>query len=44
MVEASWNTFVAQTLPVLPVLPVRSGTLVTPWEPSNPRLDWLAPC
>ncbi|MFC3985199.1 hypothetical protein [Streptosporangium jomthongense] len=38
-IEASWNTFVAQTLPVLPV---RSWTLVTPWEPSNPRLDWLA--
>ncbi|MEV0169108.1 hypothetical protein [Nonomuraea fuscirosea] len=38
-VEDSWNTFVAQTLPVLPV---RSWTLVTPWEPTNPRLDWLA--
>jgi hypothetical protein len=38
-VEASWNTFVTETLPVLPV---RSWTLVTPWEPSNPRLDWLA--
>ncbi|MDX3109051.1 hypothetical protein [Nonomuraea angiospora] len=38
-VEDSWNTFVAQTLPALPV---RSWTLVTPWEPSNPRLDWLA--
>jgi hypothetical protein len=37
-VEESWGTFVAQTLPVLPV---RSWTLVTPWEPTNPRLDWL---
>jgi hypothetical protein len=37
-VEASWNTFAAQTLPVLPV---RSWTLVTPWEPTNERLDWL---
>ncbi|MEV6863343.1 hypothetical protein AB0M44_20355 [Streptosporangium subroseum] len=37
-IEASWDTFVAQTLPVLPV---RSWTLVTPWEPSNDRLDWL---
>lgn len=38
-IEDSFNTFVAQTLPVLPV---RSWTLVTPWEPTNPRLDWLA--
>ncbi|MBE1582759.1 hypothetical protein ACFPOI_59965 [Nonomuraea angiospora] len=35
-IEASWNTFVSQTLPV------RSWTLVTPWQPTNPRLDWLA--
>ncbi|MER5622162.1 hypothetical protein ABT061_14090 [Streptosporangium sp. NPDC002544] len=35
-VEASWNTFTAETLPVLPV---RSWTLVTPWEPTNERLD-----
>ncbi|MET8053353.1 hypothetical protein ABZU75_37775 [Streptosporangium sp. NPDC005286] len=37
-VENSWNTFTAETLPLLPV---RSWTLVTPWEPSNERLDWL---
>jgi hypothetical protein len=37
-VEASWNTFTARTLPVLRV---RSWTLVTPWEPTNERLDWL---
>jgi hypothetical protein len=37
-VEASWNTFAAHTLPVLRV---RSWTLVTPWEPTNERLDWL---
>ncbi|MBF9127986.1 hypothetical protein I0C86_03085 [Plantactinospora sp. S1510] len=38
MIEESWHTFVAQTLPALPV---RSWTLVTPWNPSNERLDWL---
>jgi hypothetical protein len=37
-VEQSWEKFVNETLPVLPV---RSWTLVTPWEPTNPRLDWL---
>ncbi|MFI7642271.1 hypothetical protein [Nonomuraea sp. NPDC049400] len=37
-VEASWKTFAAETLPVLPV---RSWTLVTPWEPTNERLAWL---
>jgi hypothetical protein len=37
-VENSWDTFAAETLPVLPV---RSWTLVTPWEPTNERLDWL---
>ncbi len=36
--EESWDTFVNETLPVLPV---RSWTLVTPWEPTNQRLDWL---
>ncbi len=37
-VENSWSTFVRETLPVLPV---RSWTLVTPWNPTNDRLDWL---
>ncbi|WP_030453280.1 hypothetical protein [Herbidospora cretacea] len=37
-VENSWNTFITQSLPVLQV---RSWTLVTPWEPTNERLDWL---
>ncbi|MEU1734202.1 hypothetical protein [Streptosporangium sp. NPDC020145] len=37
-IVGSWNTFVAETLPVLPV---RSWTLVTPWNPTNERLDWL---
>ncbi|MFI7210927.1 hypothetical protein ACIBP4_04505 [Micromonospora maritima] len=35
----SWSTFVRETLPRLPV---RSWTLVTPWNPTNERLDWLA--
>jgi hypothetical protein len=38
-IETSWATFVRETLPVLPV---RSWTLVTPWNPTNERLDWLA--
>jgi hypothetical protein len=38
-IEKSWSTFVRETLPVLPV---RSWTLVTPWDPTNERLDWLA--
>ncbi|MFG1697117.1 hypothetical protein [Nonomuraea sp. NPDC049309] len=37
-VKDSWNTFAAETLPALPV---RSWTLVTPWQPANERLDWL---
>ena len=37
-VKGSWKTFAAKTLPVLPV---RSWTLVTPWEPSNERLERL---
>jgi len=37
-IEESWETFVEETLPTLSV---RSWTLVTPWEPSNERLDWL---
>ncbi|WP_344242537.1 hypothetical protein [Actinocorallia libanotica] len=37
-VKDSWKTFTAKTLPALPV---RSWTLVTPWEPSNERLEWL---
>ncbi|TQS45096.1 restriction endonuclease [Cryptosporangium phraense] len=37
-VKKSWQTFVDQTLPILKV---RSWTLVTPLNPSNERLDWL---
>lgn len=37
-VQDSWSAFVGGTLPVLPV---RSWTLVTPWNPTNDRLDWL---
>lgn len=37
-VEKSWKTFVSQTLPYLPV---RSWTLVMPWDPTNTRLEWL---
>lgn len=37
-VQGSWDTFTAETLPVLPM---RSWTLVTAWEPTNERLDWL---
>ncbi|RFS44406.1 hypothetical protein D0Q02_22205 [Micromonospora craniellae] len=37
-IQESWETFVRETVPLLPV---RSWTLVTPWNPSNPRLDWL---
>ncbi|GAA3820653.1 hypothetical protein GCM10022226_46260 [Sphaerisporangium flaviroseum] len=33
-VENSWDTFTAETLPVLPVC---SWTLVIPWEPTNER-------
>jgi len=33
-IEQSWSTFVRETLPVLPV---RSWTLVTPWNPTNER-------
>jgi len=37
-VETSWSTFIRETLPVLPV---RSWTLVMPWNPTHDRLDWL---
>ncbi|MBO2461469.1 hypothetical protein [Actinomadura violacea] len=37
-IARSWRTFVDKALPVLPV---RSWTLVTPWEPTNERLEWL---
>ncbi|MEV0195307.1 hypothetical protein [Nonomuraea sp. NPDC050691] len=37
-VEESWQRFVDETLPVLPV---RSWTLVMPWDPTNTRLEWL---
>ncbi|MFI7643177.1 hypothetical protein [Nonomuraea sp. NPDC049400] len=37
-VEESWRRFVAETLPVLPV---RSWTLVMPWNPTHERLEWL---
>jgi hypothetical protein len=37
-VENSWQRFVDETLPVLPV---RSWTLVTPWNPTHERLEWL---
>jgi hypothetical protein len=37
-VEESWQRFVDETLPGLPV---RSWTLVTPWDPTNERLEWL---
>ncbi|MEU8309831.1 hypothetical protein AB0C84_40300 [Actinomadura sp. NPDC048955] len=38
-IERSWRTFVDKTLRVLPV---RSWTLVMPWEPTHERLEWLA--
>uniref|UniRef100_UPI003F495464 hypothetical protein n=1 Tax=Streptosporangium sp. CA-256172 TaxID=3240076 RepID=UPI003F495464 len=38
-VEASWKRFADE---VLPVLPVRSWTLVVPWNPTHERLEWLA--
>ncbi|MFI6742740.1 hypothetical protein ACIBI9_58445 [Nonomuraea sp. NPDC050451] len=37
-VEESWRRFVAETLPVLAV---RSWTLVMPWNPTHERLEWL---
>ncbi|MFF4985686.1 hypothetical protein ACFY19_00780 [Streptosporangium saharense] len=37
-VEESWRRFVNETLPTLPV---RSWTLVTPWNPTHERLEWL---
>ncbi len=37
-VENSWQRFVDETLPVLPV---RSWTLVTPWNPTHERLERL---
>ncbi|MEU7990584.1 hypothetical protein AB0B56_37560 [Streptosporangium canum] len=37
-VQESWQRFVDETLPVLPV---RSWTLVTPWNPTHERLEWL---
>jgi hypothetical protein len=37
-VERSWNTFVRDTVPTQPV---KSWTLVCPWNPTNERLDWL---
>ena len=37
-IENSWNEFVEKTLPRLAV---RSWTLVTPWNPTNERLEWL---
>jgi hypothetical protein len=37
-VEGSWREFVDKTLPLLPV---RSWNLVTPWNPTNNRLEWL---
>jgi hypothetical protein len=37
-VKASWARFVKATLPKLTI---RSWTLVTPWEPTNERLEWL---
>ncbi len=37
-VEESWRRFVAETMPVLPV---RSWTLVMPWNPTHERLEWL---
>ena len=37
-VENSWQRFVDETLLVLPV---RSWTLVTPWNPTHERLEWL---
>ncbi|GAA1761836.1 hypothetical protein GCM10009734_82580 [Nonomuraea bangladeshensis] len=37
-VENSWQRFVDETLPTLPV---RSWTLVTPWNPTHERLEWL---
>jgi hypothetical protein len=38
-VEASWNTFVVATLPVLQA---SAWHLVMPWDPTNERLEWLA--
>jgi hypothetical protein len=37
-IEKSWNTFVAETLPALSV---SAWHLVTPWDPTNERLEWL---
>ncbi|MFI5541921.1 MULTISPECIES: hypothetical protein [unclassified Nocardia] len=37
-IEDSWRAFVSQTLPRLPV---RSWTLVMPWDPTNERWEWL---
>lgn len=37
-IENSWAEFVEKTLPRLEV---RSWTLVTPWNPTNERLEWL---
>ncbi|MFI9507354.1 hypothetical protein [Nocardia sp. NPDC052566] len=37
-IEGSWRRFLDATAPILPV---RSWTLVTPWNPSNERLEWL---
>ncbi len=37
-IESSWHEFVEKTLPRLAV---RSWTLVTPWNPTNERLEWL---
>jgi len=37
-ITKSWQTFVGQSLPRLRV---RSWNLVTPWNPSNERLEWL---
>ncbi|MGI5185368.1 hypothetical protein ACQEVZ_54905 [Dactylosporangium sp. CA-152071] len=37
-VEKSWTTFVAKTLPVMPV---RSWALACPWDPTREQLAWL---
>ena len=36
--EKSWTTFLAQTAPHAPV---KSWTLVCPWNPTNEALGWL---